>query len=152
MASRIGLRPGLIGKVFKYLTTLSLLLNRTPNTLPSPKTKRPTKTKVGERVTRTRAITVKIGSRKTLLKTRVGKVNWRVRRRCQSREAHASYATVLIGYATVWRRSHSTLLPPNSRATPQCPRRNLNSAWVLSNDSAHSIANILHSSRNGSCT
>ena len=152
MASRIGLRLSLIGRVFKHLTTPSPLLNRSPNTLPSPKTKRPTKAKVGERVIRTRAITAKIGSRKHLLETRVGKVNRRVRKGCQSREAHASYATVLIGYATVWRRSHSTLLPPNLKATPQYPRRNLNSAWVLSNASTHSIANIPHSSRKSSCT
>ncbi|KAH9722467.1 Endonuclease [Citrus sinensis] len=49
-----------------------------------------------------------------------------------------------------WRRGRLMLLLPNSRATPQCPRRNPNSAWVLSNASAHSIANSPHSSRKGS--
>ena len=151
MASRIGPRPSLIGGVFKHLTTPSPLQSRSPNTLPNPKTKRPTKAKVGERVAKTRAITAKIRGRKSRLATRAGKKNRRAKKRHRSHEACCTKATGLIGYAIVWRGSRSTFLLPNSRATPQCPRRNPNSAWVLSNASAHSITNSLHSPRNGSC-
>ena len=144
-------KTGLIGGVFKHLTTPSPLRNCSLNTPPNPKTKRPTKAKVGERVARTRATTTKIGGRKSRLGTRAGKEARRARRRHRNHAAHALYAMVLIGYATFRRRSRLMLSQPNQRATLICLRRSPNSAWVLSNVLAHSTANSPHSSRKGSC-
>ena len=67
--------------VFKHLMTPSPLRNRSPNTLPNIKIRNLAKVKVGEKVTKTRATTAKIGGRKSRLLTKVGKENQRARRR-----------------------------------------------------------------------
>ena len=58
-----------------------------------------------------------------------------------------------------WKRIRSTLLLPNSRATPQCPRRNPDLAWVLSNVLArlrrecdHKQPACSHTTRHGRAT
>lgn len=85
--------------------------------------------------------------------TRLEKVKLMGRKNCQHLKAHALYAIAHVGYVTVWNRSHLTLQPRSSKATPHCQWMNPDLAWVHSNASAHSRTTHLHphKRRIGSC-
>lgn len=108
MTLKIGPSKNSIGVLFKLLT----------NALPNLKTINLAKAKVGERVTTTRAVIVRIRSRKNLLVVKMSKENQKVRKNYQSLEAYVSYAMTLTEYVTVPRRSRLMLLQSNLRATP----------------------------------
>ena len=146
MASRIGPRRSLIGRVFKYNDAIAIAKSLTEYSTQS-KDKKTNQGKGRGESRKDNGNNRKDWGQKSLLATREDNANRRARKRRQSREDHASYATVLIGYLTVRRRNCSMLLLPNSRATILYPRKNSNSTWVLSNVLVHSIAPI-----NCSCT